>query len=166
MAYLLYPPDPPLPPPLPLPQASLGREDLAPPRLLMSLSLLLFTVASFPSETCSSFTANIICPLLLLDEIQYPRTSVYVWLSLASACPHPPLHTSPPPPDKANLGPVPSCFIKSLSDRSRYPTSHLSTALHSPSEHSGSTTVGTTSRPHIISKKNCSHKLALKGGRV
>ncbi|KAF2608843.1 hypothetical protein F2Q68_00044108 [Brassica cretica] len=124
MAYLLYQPNP----PLPLPQASLGREVVAPPRLLMSLSPLLFTVASFPSETRSSSTADIICHLLLIDEIQYFRTSVYVWLCLASAFPHPPLHTSPAPPDKANLGPVPSCCIASLLDRSRYPASHLSTA--------------------------------------
>ncbi|KAF3518106.1 hypothetical protein DY000_02060141 [Brassica cretica] len=160
MAYLLYQPNP----PLPLPQASLGREVVAPPRLLMSLSPLLFTVASFPSETRSSSTADIICHLLLIDEIQYFRTSVYVWLCLASAFPHPPLHTSPAPPDKANLGPVPSCCIASLLDRSRYPASHLSTAVHSPSERYGSATVGSTSRPHAIFKQNCFHNLALKGG--
>ncbi|KAF3518101.1 hypothetical protein DY000_02060146 [Brassica cretica] len=69
MASLLYWPDLLLPTLSPLSQACLGREFVALPCLLMSLSPLLFTVAFFPSETRSSSTADIVSPLLLIDEI-------------------------------------------------------------------------------------------------
>ena len=154
MASLLYRPDLLLPPPSPLSQACLGREVVAPPHLLMSLSPLLFTVASFPSETRSSSTADILRPMLLIDEIQYPSTSVSVRLFLAYAFPPPPLHTSPPPLDKVNPEPVPSCCIASLSHQSLYLTSRIGTALPSPSECCGSASGGTTSSPRAISKQN------------